>query len=309
MTEEITQDFVDMQRQGIPMEKAFFNKNLPVAFVPHPSFMGNKSGSPSSLRSGKYFEMAVVTSGRACIAPVGGENVMLSTGDALLTGVSTCKTVHRLDGDTQILNCLIKPPFFDPYSLERIGNATLLTYLNQSAAGALDARESLLLHGLGEGSIAPVMDAALAYYGGNAPHFGRCAFLILLLLADYARSGIETIDAQEAGSQTARIVAQIENYVNTHLREPNLDELAACLGYSRTYTSSMVKQLTGRTLSDHVREMRLSESKRLLQKTELSVEEIAFLVGFPDRSYFHRVFRSAMGQSPADYRRQHRQVP
>ena len=47
---------------------------------------------------------------------------------------------------------------------------------------------------------------------------------------------------------------------------------------------------------------RLERATEMMQYDELSIGDIAMLVGFEEQSYFARVFRRAYGVSPAKYR-------
>ena len=46
----------------------------------------------------------------------------------------------------------------------------------------------------------------------------------------------------------------------------------------------------------------LLEIKMLLQSTDLSVQEIAYRLHFPDQSYLGRYFKKHTGESPTEYR-------
>jgi len=64
----------------------------------------------------------------------------------------------------------------------------------------------------------------------------------------------------------------------------------------------LVKQHTGKTISQHIRSMRLQEACRLLKSTNLSYSDIAYELGFTDQSYFIKQFKETMGITPAKYR-------
>lgn len=57
------------------------------------------------------------------------------------------------------------------------------------------------------------------------------------------------------------------------------------------------------TFRDHLSELRLAGSKRLLGNPKISVSDVAAMSGFNDPSYFARLFRSRFGMSPTRYRR------
>jgi transcriptional regulator GlxA family with amidase domain len=63
------------------------------------------------------------------------------------------------------------------------------------------------------------------------------------------------------------------------------------------------KAATGTTLIDYVQNLRIEEAKRLLENTQIAVEEISVDVGYEDASFFRRLFKRRTGLTPAQYRR------
>ncbi|MEP3932587.1 helix-turn-helix transcriptional regulator, partial [Rhodopirellula bahusiensis] len=53
-------------------------------------------------------------------------------------------------------------------------------------------------------------------------------------------------------------------------------------------------------------QVRIQEASRLLRSTDRSITDIAFDVGFSDSNYFSRQFRTHLGLSPREYRKQMR---
>ncbi|WP_030562102.1 helix-turn-helix transcriptional regulator [Streptomyces aureocirculatus] len=80
-------------------------------------------------------------------------------------------------------------------------------------------------------------------------------------------------------------------------------ECAGHLGVSVSYLNEAVKSAMGRTPGELLREARVSEAKRLLACTELTVRQIADRAGFNDPAYFCRFFRRETGATPGDFRR------
>lgn len=78
---------------------------------------------------------------------------------------------------------------------------------------------------------------------------------------------------------------------------------ATRMGVSVGYLDEVVKQVTGRTPGQLVRQTRTHEAKRLLALTDLTVRQVAGEVGFADPAYFCRYFRRETGLSPSEFRR------
>jgi two-component system, response regulator YesN len=68
------------------------------------------------------------------------------------------------------------------------------------------------------------------------------------------------------------------------------------------YLSRAFKNITGRNFSDYLSEIRMNKAKELLEKTQLTVYDIAISVGYGDPQYFHRVFKKYFGVTPNEYR-------
>ncbi|MFI0980684.1 AraC family transcriptional regulator [Streptomyces sp. NPDC021093] len=85
--------------------------------------------------------------------------------------------------------------------------------------------------------------------------------------------------------------------------EISVGACARQLGVTVGYLNEAVKQSTGRTPGQLVRQVRTHEAKRLLARTDLTVRQVASAVGFADPAYFCRFFRRETGISPGEFRR------
>lgn len=69
-----------------------------------------------------------------------------------------------------------------------------------------------------------------------------------------------------------------------------------------TYLSNLLKQQTGKTAAQLVRERLVLEAQSLLKNTDMTVAEVAYYLHFKDNSNFAKFFRHQVGISPSDYR-------
>jgi AraC-like DNA-binding protein len=60
-------------------------------------------------------------------------------------------------------------------------------------------------------------------------------------------------------------------------------------------------ELTGETPAEYVRSFRLEKAAILLEKSHLTIAEIAYEVGFSTPSYFTRAFKAKYKSSPSEY--------
>lgn len=74
------------------------------------------------------------------------------------------------------------------------------------------------------------------------------------------------------------------------------------LNISTHYLNESIKNVTGLSVSQCIRERIILEAKRLLYHSDKSVKEIAFELGFEDYPYFSRLFTKATGMSALAFR-------
>lgn len=82
-----------------------------------------------------------------------------------------------------------------------------------------------------------------------------------------------------------------------------VSDVAARVGYSRTYLAKKFKEELHFTVSSFVMRCRLEHAKELLRYTDKSLSEISACLGFSSQSHFHKAFREAFSVTPLVYRR------
>ncbi|MBP1576519.1 MAG: AraC family transcriptional regulator, partial [Oscillospiraceae bacterium] len=96
-----------------------------------------------------------------------------------------------------------------------------------------------------------------------------------------------------------RVITYIDSDLTANL---SLSTLAAMQNVSAGYLSSLFKQETGETLTEHVNRKRVKFAMRLLGTTRLQVQTIAQHCGILDVHYFSKVFKKYAGMTPKEYR-------
>lgn len=99
------------------------------------------------------------------------------------------------------------------------------------------------------------------------------------------------------------IIQEIKTYVLHHMdAEISLQAAAEKVHVHPNYLSQLFKKETGKNFSQFIREIRLSRAKELLRETNLKIYEVARLSGYVSDKHFTRVFKSAEGKTPKEYR-------
>lgn len=91
------------------------------------------------------------------------------------------------------------------------------------------------------------------------------------------------------------------NYIHENVSNPNLsvDDIALFLSMSRSNAYRKIKALTGQSINDFIKLIRLKVAIKLLEERKLNISEIAFEVGFTSPAYFTKCFKDQFGKSPS----------
>ena len=82
-----------------------------------------------------------------------------------------------------------------------------------------------------------------------------------------------------------------------------VEELAESVAYSRSQLHRKIQKLTGQSVSQYVRNVRLQHGMTYLEKNIGTVSEVAFKVGFSSSTYFIKCFSERFGISPGEVRK------
>jgi AraC-like DNA-binding protein len=118
----------------------------------------------------------------------------------------------------------------------------------------------------------------------------------------------EEYESQElAVEEMSPFVAKATEFVNAHLADTELtaEMMARELAMSRSKLFELMKQETGKSVMEFVRDLRLEYAARRLETGD-SVAEITYACGFSDPSSFRRAFANKYGVTPSQYKTEHR---
>lgn len=159
---------------------------------------------------------------------------------------------------------------------------------------------SMLLPGL---DISPYIKRIHAYAFDNSLTTQQImdkSFLVFLEMCQFIGQNLP--DKNQPKSIASNIM-ELRQYIDDHLSE-HLD-LAECSKITYLSISQTIRNFRaafGVTPYEYLNQRRISTAKLLLTYSNMSIEEIASSVGFPDRNYFSKYFKRKVGKSPSQFR-------
>lgn len=122
--------------------------------------------------------------------------------------------------------------------------------------------------------------------------------LLISLFRIYAKDQNENfLDNSNAMVREFRQLVS-ENYLIVR----SVQEYADLVGVSATHLRDTVKDITGYSPGQLIRQEIIFEAKRRLANTEATTALIGYALNFEDTSYFSRFFKRETGKSPSNYR-------
>ncbi len=116
---------------------------------------------------------------------------------------------------------------------------------------------------------------------------------------NYEFVGDSVLPAYSARSYVERMIQHFQNH---YMEEIDLGSYAEELGFSAAYLTKIFKRYAGMTPMRFLTTIRISNAKKLLDTTDLSVQQIGERVGYNDQFHFSKTFSKITGMSPMAFR-------
>ena len=112
------------------------------------------------------------------------------------------------------------------------------------------------------------------------------------------------IEQNEEG-QDERLTSML-NFIQNNYQNVTLESLAEQFHLSEPYVSKYIKDKSGKTFGEHVAHIRMKRAKTLLKNGNMTVENIAYAIGYQNVEHFNRTFKKSFDMTPIQYRNEAR---
>lgn len=94
----------------------------------------------------------------------------------------------------------------------------------------------------------------------------------------------------------------VQHIIKHYTRERSVSFYADLLHISPQHLSTTVNKVTGKTVTEIIAKLVITDAQAKLKSTDLTIQEIAYSLNFPDISFFGKYFKRYTGMSPKQYR-------
>ena len=113
----------------------------------------------------------------------------------------------------------------------------------------------------------------------------------------------EQVDQIKMKSPDEQLLDRVMKVINKNISNSDLsvDAIADEVGLSRVHLHRKMKELTGQTPHDFIRNIRLKQAAHLFASQNMNITEVMYACGFNNAASFSTIFKKFYGMSPRDY--------
>ena len=118
---------------------------------------------------------------------------------------------------------------------------------------------------------------------------------------------VDELQQIELKGNDAALMERIIRSVNSRLDDSdfNVETLAEDVGLSRAQLHRRMKELTGISVGEYIRKLRLQQAAKLLQAGDVSISQVTYAIGFSTPAHFTVAFKKYYGITPSEYMAKH----
>jgi transcriptional regulator GlxA family with amidase domain len=99
------------------------------------------------------------------------------------------------------------------------------------------------------------------------------------------------------------------DWIDANIAAPNpVMAMADVSGLTRRTFARRFRAATGKRPIEYVHALRIERARQLIESGAVSIDDVGYQVGYEDPTFFRRLFRRAIGLTPAAYRRKYAKI-
>ncbi len=289
---------IELQHEESIPEETFLNIKSDVAVLKHMRYL------PAMIHSHSFIEIVYVLEGH-CSHSTGDVTFEMEKGDICLVAPDVKHYISVFDDESIILNLLVRRSTFDTAFFELLAEDDILSdFFARIIYGANKMSPYILFRAGGDESLRNIILDLYSEYESSKRHKERMVNILLMLFCTLLLRNHEkdvSVINPVVNKQDDNIVLALR-YIKNNFSTVTFTHVAKLFNYSEAHFSRLIKEYTGRTFSEIVREIKVKKAAELLLNPAISTNEIVEKVGYTDVSHFYRNFKQHYGMTPIEYR-------
>ena len=257
--------------------------------------------SPFFLHQHEFFEILCVYEG-SCDMEIQGKPFHFKAGDICIIPPNTLHGVSIFD-DSIAINIMEKSSTFRETFFPNFRAGNVLSHffthvLYRKTEGnymIFQTGEDSLIHSILE-------DLHIEYLGHQKYCESILRNMIMLFWGQLLRRH-ENHTISFCSANTDANIPEIIEYLTQNYQSITLNSAAEHFGFSVSHFSALLKENTGHTFLQIIKDIKLGQACRALKNTQLSISAICEIVGYDNPEYFMKLFKKEYGMTAGEYRK------
>lgn len=213
---------------------------------------------------------------------------------------------YSTDESMEFINVLISPKFLSEKLINSYNALDILklSVFREFCDSAEEIYPQISFHGVEMLEVESILNYMIAEYRQKAPGY-------MVVLKSYVNVLLTKIfrnfNKQKDENFTynlKKITPEVLKYIkDNYNKKITLKELAKHNFYNASYFSTVFKECFGKTPLEYINEIRIEKAVELIKKSDMTIEEICHEVGYHNKNHFYKIFKSATGMTPNDFRK------
>ena len=264
---------------------------------------------PAFAHHHAFFELCYVLDG-SCTQTItdGSETLIkrqlhLKTGDLLIIPPD-CEHSITMNSDSIAVNILIRKSTFKTAFLSNLPIESSLYNFFSNTIYEADSQKLILCHTQGDQNLQNLFYWIAEEYCNNDIYSNHIINQMLsVFFSTMMRCYSDSMEFIGDSTDCMHLVPSILQYMERNYNTVNVKSIAAHFNFNASYLGQIFKEKTGISLIDALIDIRITKACELLLTTSLSIDMIAEITGYADTTYFIRLFKNHMHQTPLQYRK------
>jgi len=230
------------------------------------------------FHSHTFYELIYVHRGKCVQRFNDGTELLLTAGGCLLVFPSCVHKIEKCNSSDIILKFVIPANIFDSTGGRIIENCV--------------GRSKILFENVTESAEFAILKLLQEQSSKNKYNNLLIQSYLTIIFAELA----------DTNKTDIAIETKLDEYFGENIKMASLADFAAKQNYNSDYIGRLIKNKTGKSFSELFAAYRIARAKQLLVESNLTIENIAYEIGYSNTSGFYKQFFSVVGIKPNEYR-------
>ena len=259
--------------------------------------------SPVFTHFHDYYEILYIYkgTGKNCVQ---NNEYTLHPGDLCIIPPQTYHSVSINDDETIAINIMIRTHVFTGTFFSSFPEGNALSHFFSHVLNDNIGGNYVLFHCGNDDAIRNLVEDMYLEYMNREKYYNACLNnLLMYFWCILLRNHEDHITSYLSEKCGAFPIAEITEYISKNYATVTLSEAADHFAFNHSYFSTMIKEMTGRSFSKIVKDMKMQKACQALEHTNLTIDAICDLVGYANKEHFMRTFKTEFQIPPGEYRK------